>query len=410
MLAWLQEILGWLREKEAITPLISTLIALPAAGVMYYLAARYIRNAKRSPIWKIQRRLGLRVGMLLLLALALFIIWNDLVPAWDQAHAWALEHNFYASLIAIAALVAIINGLASMVERNLVKDVTELDARHRIRSMTRWGARGLSILAALLVLMLNMGLQNLGTFLGLVGAGLALSMQESLLCLAGWGLVMLHKHYDIGDRIEVGSIKGDVIDVSLFQTSLLEVGNWVHGDQSTGRLLHFPNSMIFRHPVFNYTRGFPFIWNEAQVTVTFESDWKRAKALVLESAVKESKKIESEVRSLIKKMQSQYPIKYDHLTPIVYTTIAASGVNLTLRYLVPVKRARMFEHQIHEAILGAFLEEREIDFAYPTTRIYRNPEEGKPGTGGPTDGEPVHVRPFYAQIQSAQEEDEEAED
>jgi small-conductance mechanosensitive channel len=226
-------------------------------------------------------------------------------------------------------------------------------------------------------------IKDMGVFLGIVGAGLALSMGETLLCIAGWLLLIVRRPFDIGDRIEVDGRIGDVISYSVFQTTMLEVGNWVDADQSTGRLLIIPNSMIIRHALYNYTKGFPFVWNEFSAVVTFESDWARAKQIMLSNAQREDKKIENEVEARIAEMQARYAIRYSHLDPIVWTSIAEHGVRLTLRYLTPVRQRRAMIHRLSEAILTEFLKDPAIDFAYPTTRFFRNPEEGKAQTGGP---------------------------
>jgi small-conductance mechanosensitive channel len=128
----------------------------------------------------------------------------------------------------------------------------------------------------------------------------------------------------------------------------------------------------------NYTKGFPFIWNEQTIVVTFESDWKRAKAIILQQAQEEAEKIETEVRRQIQTMQSEYAIRYRHLTPIVYTQIADQGVALTLRYLCPVRKRRGMAHAVNEGILEDFAREPDIELAYPTTRFYDAQREHKP--------------------------------
>ncbi len=188
---------------------------------------------------------------------------------------------------------------------------------------------------------------------------------------------MLKRPFDLGDRVEVNGRTGDVIDVGAFHTTLLEVGEWVKGDQSTGRIVFIPNSEVFRHSVTSYTKGFPFIWSEFSVVVTYESDWQAAKDILLSQAEAEAQTIRAEVMERIRAMQHRYAIHYEHLTPTVYTTIADQGIELTLRFLSPVRQRRTIAHRIAEGILQAFAARKDIDFAYPTTRIYRNLEEGK---------------------------------
>ncbi len=115
-------------------------------------------------------------------------------------------------------------------------------------------------------------------------AGLAIALQDPIVNLAGWLFIMLRKPFDVGDRIQIGDNRGDVIDLRIFQFTLMEVGNWVDADQSTGRVIHIPNGKIFREAQANYSKGFQYIWNEVPVLVTFESDWKKAKSILLEIA------------------------------------------------------------------------------------------------------------------------------
>ena len=183
--------------------------------------------------------------------------------------------------------------LTRLARHRLLRGDLTIEARHKIRASIRW----LGILGFVLVLAFIWAghVQNLGVFLGIIGAGVALSMQETLLCIAGWLLLVIRRPYTIGDRIEVDGRIGDVIDISVFQTTMLEIGNWVEADQSTGRILIVPNSVNLRLPVYNYTKGFPFLWNEFSAVVTFESDWRGAKETMLEIATKEDEKFDAEV-------------------------------------------------------------------------------------------------------------------
>ena len=242
---------------------------------------------------------------------------------------------------------------------------------------------GISVFIVATAMIWAAGIRDFGIFLGIIGAGLALSLQETLVCIAGWLVFIVRRPYDIGDRIEIDGKIGDVIGVSVFQTTMLEVGNWVKADQSTGRMLIIPNSMLIRHAVYSYAKGFPFVWDEISVVVTFESDWQGAEELMLEKAEVEADKIEPQVKRQIRRMQDRYAIHYEHLTPTVYTRIADNGVDLALRYLCPVRERRAITHRLSRNILQAFAGHPRIDFAYPTTRIFRNNEEGKPGIGGP---------------------------
>jgi small-conductance mechanosensitive channel len=214
------------------------------------------------------------------------------------------------------------------------------------------------------------------TVFSVMGAGIALALHEMLLNIAGWFYIVVRHPYRTGDRIELGSLRGDVIDIRLFQTTLLELGNWVDGDQSTGRVVHMPHGQIFRNPLFNYTQGFEFLWNELPVLVTFESDWEKAKFILLRLGEEASKDVQEQVKRKVDRMARKYLIYDKDFIPIVYTKIEDSGIKLTLRYLTEARNRRNSEDAISQKMLRAIQSESDIEFAYPTYRIYKHGEDG----------------------------------
>ncbi|AGB41693.1 small-conductance mechanosensitive channel [Halobacteroides halobius DSM 5150] len=219
---------------------------------------------------------------------------------------------------------------------------------------------------------------SLTTYIGFLSAGLTLALHQVVLDIAGWLVVIINRPFSLGDRIEWDNVQGDVIDIGVFYTTLLEVGEWVRGDQSTGRLVRIPNSTVFKAPLYNYTKGFGCVWNETEVLVTFESNWKKAKELMLTIAKDEMEEnIEEKAKRRIKEMSKNYMIKYGVFTPITYVNIKESGVEIVVRYLASVRQRRMVDQRIQERILDKFNSESEINLAYPTTRIYRRRQESE---------------------------------
>lgn len=223
-------------------------------------------------------------------------------------------------------------------------------------------------------------IESIATFLGLLSAGIAIALKDPVTDLAAFLFVIWRKPFDVGDRIELDTIKGDVIDIRPFKFTVLEIGNWVDADQSTGRVIHVPNHKVFTHQLANYTSDFEFIWNEIQVLVTFESDWKLAKDILSEVVLDVSKEFIEKAKAEIAKASKSYLIEFKYLTPIVYTDVKDSGVNLTVRYLTNPRKRRGTTQKIWESILDRFAENDTIDFAYPTIRYYDNPKEGKART------------------------------
>lgn len=214
------------------------------------------------------------------------------------------------------------------------------------------------------------GLSSLSTFLGLASAGLAVALHDTIANIAGFFFIEARKPFRVGDRIQLGETRGDVIDIRLFQFSLVEVGRWVDADQSTGRIIHVPNSIVLREPLANYHIGFEYIWNEIPVLVTFESNWKKAKEILAGIGRENAENLSQGAQAQIRQAARKYLIVAGKLTPTVYTTVKDSGVMLTIRYLVDPRQRRGTEQKIWEAILDAFAQEPDIDLAYNTTRFY----------------------------------------
>ncbi|MCK8823653.1 mechanosensitive ion channel family protein [Fuchsiella alkaliacetigena] len=291
---------------------------------------------------------------------------SEILSLFDWNNPFIQKLAFSAIVIFLAYL------LAFGIVRFINIKIENLKKRHRTRRYIYYVTTGLALIVLALIWLEQTA--NFVTYLGFISAGVALALHEVIINIAGWVLVLIRRPFDLGDRIEWGDVCGDVIDVRVFYTTLLEVGNWVESDQSTGRLVHIPNSTIFKRPAYNYTDGFPYIWNEMHFLVTFESDWKKAKQIVLNMALKECESIQEKARQEIKKMARRYMIRYSKLSPITYTDIKDSGVEITLRYLTSVRRRRVIQNQLNEGILDRFAEERDIDFAYPTWRVYKQPE------------------------------------
>lgn len=257
------------------------------------------------------------------------------------------------------------------------KRVADPTRRYLLRKPVNYVLGFLFILVTLVIWFGNV--TGWAAYLGILSAGLAVALQDPLTNFAGWIFIVIRKPFVVGDRIEIASHRGDVVDIRLFQFTLVEIGNWVDADQSTGRIIHIPNGWVFKQGTANYTQGFNFIWQELPVVITFESNWEKAKKLLLEIAEQHSILKDREARDQVTRAARKYLIQFNKLTPIVWTSVVDIGVNLTIRYICEPRRRRASEMEIWESVLRAFAECDDIDFAYPTTRFYNNAAEGKPG-------------------------------
>ena len=280
-------------------------------------------------------------------------------------------------LISVITIIVIVI-LRKLVVKFFINKISDINQRYQWRKISLYIAVFIILLFLLSTWLGFVG--SLGTFLGLVSAGIAIALKDPLVNIAAWFFIMIRQPFKVGDRIQIGEIAGDVIDVRIFQFSLIEIGNWVDADQSTGRVIHVPNGSVFTQPQFNYTAGFVHIWHEIPMLVTFESNWKKAKKILTDIINKHAMHISEEAETQIKAAARKYLIFYSKLTPIVYTTIKDSGVLLTMRFLCEPRKRRSTEELILEDVLEEFNKCSDIDFAYPTTRFYDNLGEGKEGT------------------------------
>jgi small-conductance mechanosensitive channel len=290
------------------------------------------------------------------------------------------QHLIY-MLQTVAVVIALVL-IHFLIKRIVYRQTDDEDARYRWRKNLAYilSFFGFIIIGRIWI----EGIGSLATFLGLLSAGIAIALRDPVTDMAGWLFLLWRKPFHVGDRIQIGDVKGDVIDIRVFKFSLLEIGNWVHADQSTGRVVHVPNHNVFRESIMNYTSDFDFIWNEIEVGITFESNWRKAKKILMEIAHNHLEDYVSDAEEQIKRATKSYLIKYKNLTPIVYTEVSEFGVKLTLRHLSHARKRRSLNQLMWEDILSRIENESDIQFAYKTIRVYQNQIEGKqalnPGT------------------------------
>ncbi len=302
---------------------------------------------------------------------------TDPIIEWIEEH-WMISQGVQLKIFYSLMAILVLSLLRFLANKVIYRSFTDVKVRYMWKN---WVKNTFYFL--LLVTILTIWLERIGslaTFLGLVSAGLAIALQSPIVNLAGWLFIIIRKPFEVGDRIQVGEIAGDVIDIRFFQFTINEIGNWVNADQSTGRIIHIPNGQVFNIHQANYNQGFPHIWNEVGVMVTFESNWKKAKKILEEIIERHADQLSETAEQRLLEASKKFMIFYTNLTPFVYIKVLDSGVMLTIRYLTLPKTRRITEHRIWEDVLEEFAANDDIDFAYPTQRIYYNPSEGKDGT------------------------------
>ena len=277
-----------------------------------------------------------------------------------SGHWW---ENILFSILSIALIWLVQRVLMRVVNRQVTKPTAQYHWRKGVNFVS-W-----TVCALIIGRIWVEAFDSLFTFIGLVSAGLVIALRDPLVNIAGWFYIQLNKPFDVGHRISLGGVTGDVVDIRLFQFSLIEVGHWVAADQSTGRTLHIPNSKVFSDVLANYTTGFNFIWHEIPVLVTFESDWKKAKTILQQIITERTEDTAKEAARVIEAMSREKYFPAQHTDPIVFTNVEESGVLLTLRFMCIPDTRRKVEEDIWEAILEQFAKDENLNFAYPTRRL-----------------------------------------
>lgn len=284
------------------------------------------------------------------------------LPVWARDLPWRV--------IVVVALVSLAYVVYRIVDRQIRGHVADPEKRHRYRKRVAYTVA--VVILALLAVVFFERLRGIGTFLGFIGAGLAIALREYLAAFLAWFYIVGQRNISLGSRIEVAGVRGDVIDIGVFKLTLVEVRGVESGDQSSGRLVTIPNFKILTEPVFNFTTTSPFVWDEIEFTVTFESDWEKAREILERIGAEVFEPYRAEVERGFRKLERDYAFRYGVTTPIVYTTIGQSGIQLRLRYLTHVRRRRGNRDAISRRVLRRLREEGpRIELAYPTSRTYR---------------------------------------
>ncbi|MEZ5404462.1 MAG: mechanosensitive ion channel [Bryobacteraceae bacterium] len=269
---------------------------------------------------------------------------------WRTWSHW-LNDPVVANMLRALFGLAVIFAISRLILRSVTMYVADSDARYTARkavSFLSW-----LLAAALLLATFSDRLTGLTVAFGVAGAGIAFALQEVIASFAGWVAVSFGNFYRAGDRVQVGGIRGDVIDVSLLRTTLMEVGDWVKGDLYNGRIVRVANSFVFKEPVFNYSADFPFLWDEIVFPVRYGSDWRHASDLlqgVVEQTVGEYAR---QSREAWINVARKYRIEEARIDPMITIRCDENWIEYTLRYVVDYRQRRSTKDKLFRRILEA---------------------------------------------------------
>jgi small-conductance mechanosensitive channel len=225
---------------------------------------------------------------------------------------------------------------------------------------------------------------RLATALSLVTAGLAFALQRVITALAGYFVILRGKTFNVGDRITMGGVRGDVIALDLLQTTIMEMGEpptaqaadrptWVRARQYSGRIVTVTNAKVFDEPVYNYTRDFPYVWEELAVPITYAADRARAEQILLDAAGRHTVRISQIGEAALAELERRYVIEAAALAPRVYYRLTDNWLELTVRFLAMDHSIRELKDAMSRDILDAF-ENVGIHIASATVDVVGAPE------------------------------------
>jgi small-conductance mechanosensitive channel len=257
-----------------------------------------------------------------------------------------VNHIFTLSLVGkcVAAIVGIlfIHATFRLMEQTLPRHFGRADARYKVRKFVVFSGYFAALL--FLTILFEDRLGRLSFALGVAGAGVAVALQDVLASIAGAFSIGFSKLYTVGDRIQVGDIRGDVIDIGLLRTTLMETGNWVNKDLYNGRIVRIPNSAVLKGSVFNYSQGFRFLWDEIKVVFTATSDCEFAKEMLLRAAKEAMGEYLTEAQTSWKVISENYQSANPSLEPTVALVVTGGSLVFTLSYVVDyTKRTSMMD-------------------------------------------------------------------
>jgi small-conductance mechanosensitive channel len=217
-------------------------------------------------------------------------------------------------------------------------------------------------------------LQTLVLGFGLVAAAFTITMQDVAKNFVGGLSIFFNKIYRVGDRIEIGSKRGDVIDIDIFYTTIMETNEWISADQPTGRLSIIPNGYVLSNATNNYTKDFNFLWDEIYFPITYDSDWKAARTLIIDAINHETVETEKLAERERSHMERKYFLSKGSMNADVFVRLTDNWIELTARYVTPVRERRIIRNRISQKILEEIEKSKNIKIASQTIDIVGFPE------------------------------------
>jgi small-conductance mechanosensitive channel len=267
----------------------------------------------------------------------------------DFINKWLNEPVFIKVIFGCLGVIIIL-GVVRLLLRTLAKSVENPDLRYRIR-------KAIIFMGYLLAFLFLAGefsnqLHSVTVALGVASAGIAFALQEVIVSVAGWLAISFGHFYKIGDRVQLSGTVGDVIDIGVFSTTLMEIGEWVKADQYSGRVVRIANSFVFAEPVYNFSADFPYLWDEIILPVKYGSEIRMARTILEVAAREVVTKFQEPAEVKWKEMYRKYRLEHESVDPVVTLIANDNWLEFTLRYIVDYKKRRTTKDKLFESIIN----------------------------------------------------------
>lgn len=270
---------------------------------------------------------------------------------WPTVSEWLFDPTV-GKIVSVIAGILIIVLLTRATRRVLLGHIKSTDTRYRLRKLIN--AIGTMAAVTLITVVFSNKLGNLTIALGVAGAGIAFALQEVIASIAGWVVVSFGNFYSVGDRVQLGGIIGDVIDIGVLRTTLMEIGQWVKADQYNGRIVRVANSFVFKEPVFNYSGDFPFVWDEITVPVKYGSDYRLAREILQTIADDVIGEFVPKAKETWRGMVNKYRIEDARIEPAVTLIANDNWLEFSIRYVTDYKMRRSTKDTLFTRIMEEF--------------------------------------------------------
>ena len=276
----------------------------------------------------------------------------------------ATQHNLHKLLLTLAFIA--IAWVFAWVLRQILKLFIGTRTGTRFQF---WAKQGVSLIVAGILILSVMSVwfdnpSTLAAFLGLVGAGVAFALQRVITAVAGYFVILRGKTFNVGDRILMGGVRGDVIGLTFMQTRIMEMGqspreetdkkSWVRSRQFTGRIVTVTNDKVFDEPVFNYTHEFAYIWDEISIPVRYASDYAAAEKCIRDAAARHALSREKIGEEELRRLEQRFGIDVGEINPQVFWRITEDWLELTVRFLGPDHGIRGIKDGMTRDIIAGF--------------------------------------------------------